>query len=59
MAETATAKASISDRAEGLLSKLEGAFDRWLAEFEAKPLSAMIKLLMLLYIIRFVRRNLL
>ena len=49
----------MNDKLDKVLGKLADTFDKWLEEFESSPVRTTIKALLILYVIKWARKNLL
>lgn len=49
----------MNDKLDKVLSKLADTFDKWLEEFENSPIRTTIKVILILYVVKWARRNLL
>lgn len=47
-----------SGKLDQVFDKLSGMFDQWLEEFEASPVRTTVKVLLILYVIKWARKNL-
>ena len=49
----------MNDKLDKVLTKLAEQFDSWLSEFESAPVRTTIKVVLILYIVKWARKNLL
>ena len=50
---------SVDARLDGLFERLTAMFDRWLTEFEQRPVAMTIKIMLVLWCVRWARRHVL
>jgi hypothetical protein len=49
----------MNEKLDSMLTKMGSLFDKWLEEFEISPVRTTVKALLILYAIKWARRNLL
>lgn len=49
----------MNDKLDAILKKLADTFDTWMSDFEQSPVRTTLKVVLILYVIKWARRNLL
>ena len=49
---------SLDQRLDGIFERITNMFDRWLSEFETRPVTMTLKIMLVLWCLRWARRNL-